>query len=134
MLYLELNQDAILSLKNGTKVQSGLLDALPIIVVSSFLTNRKDGVLLVNFGTETYYNLEAKDSNKQPIMTEYYYVQPSVISSLVDIDVSGIETLNIEKGIQSLIFNYLKSLPIILDNGDVTEDLLFADWTIKELN
>jgi hypothetical protein len=134
MLYLELNQDAILSLKNGTKVQSGLLDALPIIVVSSFLTNRKDGVLLVNFGTETYYNLEAKDSNKQPIMTEYYYVQHSVISSLVDIDVSGIETLNIEKGIQSLIFNYLKSLPIILDNGDVTEDLLFADWTIKEIN
>jgi hypothetical protein len=134
MYILELNPNKSFSLDSGAIIQSGTNEALPIIVVSRFLTNRySNNELRVSFSTETYYNIEVRNEGKKAIQYNDYTVPNSVLAQLVNMDVSGIDVLNIESGIQLMIFNYLKSLPVILPNGDITEDLLLADWTIKEI-
>lgn len=130
--YLELNQNSSYLINNSDVIiTSGVNNALPCLFISDLTFNRS--VLGVNarFSGSIYYSLNAKNQDKQAISYEQYYVPEDIVEQLGLVDVSGIDTFNIIDNIQLMLYQYLKTLKVIFPNGDITENFIFENWTIK---
>ena len=129
---LELNQNSNYLISNSDVIiTSGVNNALPCLLISDLIFSRSELGVNARFSGSIYYSLNAKNQNKQAIFYEQYYVPEDIVEQLEIVDVSGVNTFNIIDNISLMLCQYLKTLKVILPNGDITENFIFENWTIK---
>ena len=128
-MYLQLKQTKQLVLEStGIVVESGINNAFPVLLVTSQSNNKTDLGYTVNFSIDIYYN---SDITKQPIKQDNYYVD-EVTFELFDIVTLPEGTTQVIQSemIQLQLYNYLLGLPLVLPNGDISEEKLYQDWEL----
>jgi hypothetical protein len=130
--YLELNQNSSYLINNSDVIiTSGVNNALPCLFISDLTFNRSALGVNARFSGSIYYSLNAKNQDKQAISYEQYYLPEDIVKQLGNVDVSGVNTFNIIDNISLMLCQYLKTLKVIFPNGDITENFIFENWTIK---
>jgi hypothetical protein len=130
--YLELNQNSSYLINNSDVIiTSGVNNALPCLFISDLTFNRSALGVNARFSGSIYYSLNAKNQDKQAISYEQYYLPEDIVKQLGNFDVSGVNTFNIIDNISLMLCQYLKTLKVIFPNGDITENFIFENWTIK---
>jgi hypothetical protein len=127
-MYLRLKENKQLNFpQNGIIIQSGINNASPVLLVTSQSNALTNEGIQVRFNTEIYYNLEAKINGLHPIRTELFTVSEEVVSQFDEIPEGANSVTQL---ILFQIYSYLINIPLILPNGDISEEKLYKDWEL----
>jgi hypothetical protein len=127
-MYLQLKETKQLLLENtGVVVESGINNAIPILTITSQSNTLTDLGVVVNFTIEIYNSLTAKLTGLQPIKIDNYSVREEIVASFDTIPEGATSVTEL---ILYSLYSYLLELPLILPNGDISEEKLYKDWEL----